>query len=84
MRISTSVYVLKRMVCIIGRIEQGILDTRLTYYSLALCLDNIKTDLNQMNDNLNKKSIQNALEQGLLYLDGRNSQKYLHQTQAYF
>ena len=23
-------------------------------------------------------------EQGLLYLDGRNSQKYLHQDQAYF
>jgi hypothetical protein len=35
-------------------------------WSLALCLgdrDNIKTDLNQMNDNLNEKSIQNALAQ---------------------
>ena len=25
-----------------------------------------------------------SLSQGLLYLDGRNSQKYLHQTQANF
>ena len=24
------------------------------------------------------------IRQGLLYLDGRNSQKYLHQDQAYF
>ena len=25
-----------------------------------------------------------TINQGLLYLDGRNSQKYLHQDQAYF
>ena len=35
----------------------------LTCYSLslALCRDNIKTDFNQMNDNLNETSIQNTL-----------------------
>ena len=33
-------------------------------WSLALCLRNIKTDFNQMNDNLHEKSIQNALNQG--------------------
>ena len=30
-------------------------------WSLALCRENIKTDFNQMNDNLTEKSIQNAL-----------------------
>ena len=28
--------------------------------------------------------MKNGPMQGLLYLDGRNSQKYLHQDQAYF
>ena len=31
-------------------------------WSLALCLGNIKTDFNQINDNLHEKSIQNALD----------------------
>ena len=33
---------------------------------------------------IDSPQIDNPLNQGLLYLDGRNSQKYLHQTQADF
>ena len=37
-------------------------------FSFVFYRENIKTDFNQMNDNLNEKSIQNALKQhNLLY-----------------
>ena len=42
--------------------DQGILDTQLFLtVILGLYRENIKTAFNQMNENLNEKSIQNAL-----------------------
>ena len=40
--------------------------------------------MNELRQNTENSKHVVVARQGLLYLDGRNSQKYLHQDQAYF